>query len=112
MHQQPIAIYSTCERCNCRVKVTRNREAHICYCKDCLELMRLEKKRLRSKWAGTGTYLLIFDPDESWSPCGGWFSEEEIIRDIVCFTPGTRFDSRGVLYTITAEFRLERVVQN
>jgi hypothetical protein len=112
MHQQPIAVYTTCERCNCRIKVSKNREGRVTYCKDCQDLAKQEEDKYRVNWGITGTYHMIYDPSESWTPRGGWFSEVEIKAGIHNFSPGTKFNSGGVLYVITANYRLERIVQN
>lgn len=71
-------------------------------------MFEAEKNRERQKWVA-GTYHMIYDPDESWSPCGGWFTEKEILRDVIWFTPGTRFESKGRIYEITADYHLEKL---
>lgn len=111
MHQPPIAVHATCERCNCRFKVAQNKRRRVSYCPDCLAMFEAEKNRERQKWVA-GTYHMIYDPDETWSPCGGWFTEKEILRDVIWFTPGTRFESKGRLYEITAKYKLERIAPN
>ena len=105
-HAQFTRIFTVCDNCGCHVQVTPGTRLKRNMCPDCLAMV--EERRLRNRYILTGTYHMIADPDQSWGyDC--WFSRCEILRDISYFAPGTRFEAKGAIYEVTAEYRLERV---
>lgn len=110
MHLAPVLIFVNCDRCRSRMTVSAQQHPREFVCQDCRDQEYIERKRIRSSY-DPGDYHMTFDPDGSWSPTGKtYLNRKDIEVYIRCGTiiPGTRFECRGKVYSVTIDYKLIR----